>query len=249
MLGNLHEGIRMKGLLIFSIFFYFLISPLWAKNLTIGTIGHAPPFEYQDQIKGLAGFDIDIMNTLCQRMNTHCTFKIYEFSQLFTALKKGEVDLAIASIVITPKRQEQFLFSLPYKIARLQFITLKKNNFQETSQLINKRIGVYKNAPDRRYIEEKFNNQVTFQDYDHVENLFSALKKNEVDAILVESPRAEYWLANVPGFKMLGKSFPVGEGYGIAANLREEQLIQEINTQLKKMEKEDTYLKIYKLYF
>lgn len=239
----------MKRLYLVSVFFYFLISPLWAKDLIIGTISHAPPFEFQDEKKGLSGFDIDIMNELCKRMDVHCTFKLYDFHRLLNILQQGKVDLAIASIVITPERSQQFLFSLPYKINSLQLVTLATAKYQNYAQLKNKRIGVYKGPIAQLFIAQKLDGQAEVQQYDDVEDLYSALENKEVDAIAVELERAVYWLANTQGFKMIGKPVHIGEGYGIAAPLGQTQLIEQINQQIKNMEQDGTYLKIYKLYF
>ena len=239
----------MKNLFIRFFLFYFVLSPLWASNLIIATIANAPPFEFQNDAKGLSGFDIDLMNDLCKRMNTRCKFKIYEFSQVLPALKRGEVDLAIAAIDITPQRKEQFLFSLPYKLANIKIVTLTTSDLQTPNQLVNKHIGFYKNAPDKDYLNALSLQQIHAQYYPHVADLFAALKQKEVDAIVVEPSRAAYWLANNQGFKVLGKSVSVAEGYGIAANLNQNELIEEINHYLKQMERDGTYLQIYNRYF
>lgn len=239
----------MKKIFIRFVLFYFVFSPLWASNLIIGTIANAPPFEFQNDAKGLSGFDIDLMNALCKRMNTRCEFKTYQFSQVLDALKKGEVVLAIAAIDITPKRKTQFLFSLPYKLATIKIVTLTSSDLQKPNQLVNKRVGFYKNAPDKDYLGALSLQQIHAQYYPHVADLFAALKQKKVDAIVVEPSRAAYWLANNRGFKVLGKSVPVAEGYGIAANLNQKKLIDEINYYLKQMERDGTYLQIYNRYF
>lgn len=231
-----------------SFLLYFLLSPLWAQGLLIATIAHAPPFEYLDGHKELTGFDIDLMTALCQRMNRSCQFKIYEFAEVLPALKKGEVDLAIAALVITPERRLDFLFSLPYKLAKLNFVSLAQAKFSKVSQLEDKRIGLYHSSPDSAFIKARFQH-AQLRYYRHVGDLFNALKKQEVDVIVVEPARAEYWLANVGGFKILGQAMAEGEGYGIAANLGQQGLIGQINKMLKQMEQDGSYLAIYRRYF
>lgn len=239
----------MKKIPILYLIFFLLPSSLWAKDVVIGTIANSPPFEYRTEVNQLSGFDIDIMKTLCNRMQLHCSFKIYEFSQLLSVLKEGNIDLAIAAISITPQRQKQFLFSLPYKTIKLEFLTLAKSNIQIISQLKNKRIGVDKNSFVQRYVKQKLNGQVNIKYYNKFSNLFYALEKNEVDAIAVEDYKGMYWLANNPGFKIVGNPFLITDGYSIAANLGQKKLINQINRELKQMERDGTYIKIYELYF
>lgn len=168
----------MKNFSMIFASFYFFISPLWAQDLIIGTIAHAPPFVFRDADKNLSGFDMDIMSELCARLKAQCTFKVYEFSLLLPALKKREVDLAIASIDITPERKKQFLFSFPYKIIQLQFITSETSQFKSFSQLKNARIGFYKNVPDLPAMERKFHNQLQYS-----LKWIGALRKDRSDPI------------------------------------------------------------------
>jgi ABC-type amino acid transport substrate-binding protein len=231
------------------LFCCFLTFNTYAQNLIIGTLSNDPPFEYKEEPHTFSGFDIDIMGKLCKRMGSQCTFKTFNFHQLFGALDKGEIDLAIAAIIITPERQKHFLFSLPYKFNNQQFVTLAHSKLKSPSQLLNKKIGIYKGAPEETAVYNKFNGHVQIKLYENVNELVYALKKKKVDAIVLEYSRAVYWLSNTKDFKLLGRPFRAGEGYGIAAKLGRKQLIQQINLTLKKMEQDGTYLQIYQRYF
>ena len=45
-----------------------------AETLRIASEGAYPPFNYIDPDNTLHGFDIDIANALCERMQVTCTF-------------------------------------------------------------------------------------------------------------------------------------------------------------------------------
>jgi arginine transport system substrate-binding protein len=231
------------------IVFFFMAFSLQAKNLVIGTIANAPPFEYQVTTNELVGFDIDLMHALCKRTHHHCSFKLYDFHGLFSAIKHGEIDLAIAGIIISQERRKQFLFSLPYKINTFQYLTLANSTVTNIKQLQGKRIGVYKNSPEDEVVYKHFSGHLNITFYEHVDDMLEALEHKDVDAIVMEYSRAIYWISNSKKLKMLGRPFRSGEGYGIAAKLDKTELIDEINKSLTEMENDGTYLQLYQTYF
>ena len=234
---------------IVPLFFCLLSFNICAKNLTIGTLSNDPPFEYQNGPANLSGFDIDIMNRLCKLTKNTCTFKIYNFHKLFGAIENGEIDLAIAAIIITPERKKHLLFSLPYKFNYQQFVILADSPLNNPSQLRGKTVGVYATSPEVKTIHDLFEGQIHLKMYEHVDELVYALKKKRVAAIVLEYPRAMYWLSNTKDFKLLGRQFRAGQGYGIIAKLGQTLLIEQINRALEQMEQDDSYLNIYRQYF
>lgn len=239
----------MNGIRILFLFSSFFAANVFGQQLVVGTINSDPPFEFQDESNNLSGFDIDIMHELCKRTGNECAFKTFKFHQLFEALEQGEIDLAIAAIVITPERRKQLLFSLPYKGNHQQFFTLSSSDLKDPAQLRDKTIGIYKGAPEEEFVSTLFNKHINIKLYESVNDLLDALKSKQVDAIVLEYHRARYWLSSTSGFKLLGHEFRAGEGYGIAARLGSEHLIQQINSELERMESDGTYLHIYDLYF
>ena len=240
---------QKSKLMLYAALPLFFTHSIHAQQLAIGTISDDPPFEYLAGKNKIAGFDIDIMTTICQRIGSQCTFKMYDFHKLFEILNKGEVDLTIAAIIITPQRRQKVLFSLPYKSNNQQLIVLGNSAFHSPTELMGKKVGVYKTSPDEAAIYRKFSGKVQLKTYEHVNDMIYALKHKQVEAIVLEYPRAIYWVSAMKSFRLLGERFPVGEGYGIAAKLGRDDLIKKINQALESMEDDGTYLQIYQRYF
>lgn len=98
----------MKSICHFFLVLLFVVSCNgYAKTLIIGTEDYAPPFEVQTAEGEYYGCDIDVMNAVCDEMNITCIFKAYNFHQLHQALQAGEIDLALAGIIITTERRNQ----------------------------------------------------------------------------------------------------------------------------------------------
>ena len=81
------------------------------KTLRIGTDPTYAPFEMKNAQGQLVGFDIDLANEICKRMETKCTFVESDFDALIPSLKAKKIDAIISSLSITDKRQQEIAFS------------------------------------------------------------------------------------------------------------------------------------------
>lgn len=233
--------------------FYFLMMvsfSIFAQTLEIGTLTTNPPFSMQSSQNGaqqnFTGFEIDIMNEICNRIQYDCQYKAVDFHEIESMLNTNNIDAAIAAIIITPDRKQRFALSLPYKQSFIQFVTLKNNAITSVDELHDKTIGIYLDSPVRNYITNTFKGQTKTKEYTHSESLFDALVSKQVAAIVTNYESAAYWSENLePSFRFLGNKIAFGEGYGIMAKLANQALIDKINQALLSMENDGTYLKIY----
>jgi polar amino acid transport system substrate-binding protein len=72
------------------------------------------PWALMDKNGELTGFEIEVANKLAREMGVETEFKIYSWTDLIPALNRGEIDVIIAGLGITPKRALQLNFTLPY---------------------------------------------------------------------------------------------------------------------------------------
>ncbi|NPA95283.1 MAG: transporter substrate-binding domain-containing protein [Thermodesulfobacteria bacterium] len=84
--------------------------------LRVGTTGHYPPFTVKDSKGQFMGFDIDLANILAQQLGAKLELKQMTLNELFSALQNGSIDLALAGITITPKRNLKVAFLGPYYV-------------------------------------------------------------------------------------------------------------------------------------
>ncbi len=85
-------------------------------TLVLGTTGHYPPFSVRDTNGKFMGFDIDIARIMAKQLGVKLEIRQMSIGDLFTALDKGEIDLALAGITITPKRNMKVIFLGPYYV-------------------------------------------------------------------------------------------------------------------------------------
>ncbi|WP_019215763.1 type 2 periplasmic-binding domain-containing protein [Legionella tunisiensis] len=80
-------------------------------------------------------------------------------------------------------------------------------------------------------------------------SLIAALNQSDTDAIFLDSLSMKYWRQTSDGILInVGKPMRVGEGFAIMALPQNADLIESINQQLLKIEKDGSYIRLYNNY-
>ena len=229
-----------------------MVLPLsYAQTLIIGTTSQNPPFNsLADQKDHFYGFDIDMMAEICKRIHLQCKFKPIVFNDLFTELDAGNINLAIAAIIITPSRQEHFLFSLPYLESNAQFMSQLQSTINGPNDIISKKVGTRRGTPFEELALKIYNDKINIVEVSDIPDLMDGLNDKTMDVVLMDAEAAKHWFLNNSNlYKLIGNPIPVGNGYGIMANKTDAKLVSQINQALLHIESDGTYLKIYTRYF
>jgi ABC-type amino acid transport substrate-binding protein len=239
---------RQTKILILAFYFFFFTSAY--SDIKVGTLIYDPPFIISSE----SGFDIDLLRLLCKRLQEQCQLMPMEGSELYQALQAGKVDLAISGISISDVRKVDHIFSLPYLLSKWQFLTLKESTLKSISDLRGKTVGVvYDELSDGilyDYLRNNYQGQFKIDRYDNVEDLFEALISKTISAAFFYRSDLTFWNQNSGNlFKPLGPVVTIGEGIAIMTLPQKRELIAHINNVLRGMEKDNSYLKLYKMYF
>lgn len=223
-----------------------------ADNLVIGTEATYAPFEFTNDKNEIVGFDIDMINKICDEMKVSCKIVNQSFDGLIPSLKTRRIDAAIAGIDVTAERQKQVDFTkIYYDDSSIQFITLK-DSLTSLDQLKGKRVGIQKGTTYLKYLDEKFPD-VKPVSYDSYQFAFLDLKAKRIDAIVSSSFVAGDWLGKdaeiVPlGDKITDHEF-FGEGLGIALRKGNDELREKFNQVIDKLKANGELDAIYKKWF
>ncbi len=99
-----------------------MTNSVWAADLEgrifrIATDATYPPMEIIDEATGeIVGFDIDVMNAICEEINCVAEFINTAWDGIFAALQQGEFDLVMSGVSITDERDKTMDFSDPYLV-------------------------------------------------------------------------------------------------------------------------------------
>ena len=223
-----------------------------AENLIIGTEATYAPFEFTNDKNEIVGFDIDMINKICDEMKVSCKIVNQSFDGLIPSLKTRRIDAAIAGIDVTAERKKQVDFTkIYYDDSSIQFITLK-DSLTSLDQLKGKRVGIQKGTTYLKYLNEKFPD-VKPVSYDSYQFAFLDLKAKRIDAIVSSSFVAGDWLGKeaeiVPlGDKITDHEF-FGEGLGIALRKGNDELRENFNQAIDKLKANGELDAIYKKWF
>jgi polar amino acid transport system substrate-binding protein len=96
-------------------------------ELILGTAANMAPMTYTRDDGKVVGLDIDLARLMAASMEVKLTIKTMQFADLLPALKRGEVDVVISNMTITPKRNMHTAFVGPYMTSGKCIITREES--------------------------------------------------------------------------------------------------------------------------
>ncbi|MGJ3263875.1 MAG: transporter substrate-binding domain-containing protein [Salinarimonas sp.] len=84
------------------------------RTIRIATEGAYAPWNFSNADGSLAGFEIDLANDLCARMEVTCEIVVQDWAGIIPALQAGKYDAIMAGMNITDQRLEVIDFSRSY---------------------------------------------------------------------------------------------------------------------------------------
>ncbi len=231
-------------------------APAAGPTLKVGVEGAYPPFSMVGPDGKVQGFDIDVMNELCRRLQASCTQVQVEFDALIVALRAKKIDLIVASMSVTPERQKVVDFTRPYYNSSNRVVVRIGSGVDGTpAGLKGKRLGVQRNTIHDRYASTKLPG-VEVVRYARQDDVYLDLVAGRVDATLCDSVAGSLGFLKKPagkGFAVLGMppddpSY-FGSGSGIATRKADTALVLKFNAAIKAVRAGGQYKKIQDKYF
>ncbi|MEM5423746.1 MULTISPECIES: ABC transporter substrate-binding protein [Paraburkholderia] len=233
-----------------------------AKDWTtvrFGVDASYPPFESKSTDGKLVGFDIDVGNEICKRINAKCVWVESEFDGMIPALKAKKFDAVLSSMSMTPQREAQIAFSSKVFHTPSRLVAKKGSSLQPTADsLKGKTVGVEQGTTQEAYAKANWApNGVKIVPYQDQDQVYADLLSGRLDAALQDAVQADLSFLKTP--RGAGFAFTNGElsdpsgilGNGAAIGLRKDDadLKAKIDKALADMLKDGTYKKIESRYF
>jgi arginine transport system substrate-binding protein len=209
------------------------------------------PFEYMDENNQIQGFDVDLANALCEEMKATCTFHNQAFDSLIPALKFKRYDAAISAMDITEARLQQVNFSDAYYDNSAAFISIE-GKIADQAALEGKRIGVQNGSTHQSYLLEQLPG-VTAVPYSSYQDAFIDMKNGRIDSVFGDTAVVAEWFKKEDNLTYVGEQVTnqeyFGNGFGIAVNKSNSELVAQLNTALAAVKANGEYDKIFNKYF
>lgn len=226
-------------------------APLAAKDtLQAVTDPSFVPFEMQDPDTGdMIGFDMDILREVAKRAGFDYELRTMDFNGIIPALQTGNVDVAIAGITITEKREEIVDFTDPYYDSGLRILVPADSDVADLESLKGKRIGTKIGSTSYDFLQANLGDDADIVPYPGSADMYLALNTGSVDAVFYDAPNVGYF-AKTKGQGRVKTVGPLYEGqqYGLA--FREgSPWVGPANKALASMKEDGAYERIYRKWF
>ena len=190
--------------------------------LTVATDSPAfPPYFVDDDPTNGEGFESAVAYAIADELGydeSDVEWVVEPFNSSYAPGPK-DFDFDVNQISITPKRAEQVDFSSPYYEAEQAVVALKDSDVAGATSLADlagASIGVQIGTTSLDAVNESIQPSEQPQVFDTSNDVVTALKQGQVDAIVVDVPTAFYLTAvQVPAAEVVGQfSAPGGDTWG-----------------------------------
>jgi polar amino acid transport system substrate-binding protein len=171
-----------------------------AAELKVGAnIGNVP-WEFQDSSGKLVGFEIDLANEIARRLGTTANIVNIPFTGLFGAVQSGQIDAAVSSITITPKRLASVSFAQPYYDSDQSLTVKSDSGLKSLKDLAGKTVGVDTSSTGDIYATQ---HQAEFkiagiQRYEGLNPAMLDLAAGRIDGYISDIPALQYYVKDAP---------------------------------------------------
>ncbi|TAM05825.1 MAG: ABC transporter substrate-binding protein [Paraburkholderia sp.] len=223
------------------------------STIRFGTDASYAPFESKAPDGKLVGFDIDLGNEICKRLDAKCEWVEQDFDGMIPGLKAKKFDGALSALTVTPQREQQIAFSAKLYNTPTRLVAKKGSPLLPTVQsLRGKSVGVEQGSIQETYARQNWAtkgvNVITYQNQDQV---YLDLNSGRLDAALQDEVQAALGFLKTPrgvGFAFAGQELPTGAA-AIGLRKDDDDLKSKIDKAIADMIKDGTYKKIESKYF
>ncbi|MFF4209566.1 ABC transporter substrate-binding protein [Streptomyces sp. NPDC001796] len=221
-----------------------------AGTLKVGTSNDTKPYTYEDDGK-LTGFDVDLISAAAQKLKLKPEFVSLDFAGLLPAVNNRQFDVAAAAVGITTDRVRMVDFSDGYLAGYFGLLTAAKSGItSKVSSVEGKKIAVLQGSitdvnsatliPGAQIVRFPDNNTAAL-----------ALKNGRVDGFFNDYGPNRAIAGKYPALHLSqpltvpATDFPAGW----AVRKGNTALRSKLDTALKEVVADGTWLKLYKKYF
>ncbi|MFL1417602.1 transporter substrate-binding domain-containing protein [Pseudomonas fildesensis] len=224
-----------------------------AETLRIASEGAYPPFNYVDSNNALHGFDIDIANALCERMNVKCTFVTQDWEGMIPALLAKKYDAIVASMNVTEERKKKIAFTNRYYRTPLSIAVAKDSDISDAqTNFKGLTVGAQSYSTQAIYAEEHYGAAgANVKLYPSQDEAASDLASGRLDGVIADKYPLLAWgdSAGKDCCKILGDIDGTNTDAAIAVRQGDVTLRERLNKALDEIVADGTYKKISSRYF
>ena len=221
-------------------------------SFTMGIDPEYPPFSYLGKDGEYTGFDVEVCKAVCEKLGWE--FKVFavNWDQKLVQLDSNECDCVWSGMTILDSMKEAgYIISRPYFDNEQVLLVKADSSFNSSKDLAGKAVAVQLGTSgesllngDLKDLADTFSEVVTSNSFP---SCFTELAGGAVDAVFVDAPVAEDYIAKNDGFRIIDEDLGA-EQYGIAFRSGDEELCAQVEGALDAIIADGTYAKIAEKY-
>ncbi|OHV08493.1 nickel transporter [Kushneria phosphatilytica] len=224
------------------------------KPLKVASDVPYEPFEMQRPDGTFTGFEVDLVNAICEQMQRRCEWVKQGWDGIIPGLQARKYDFIASAMSVTPDRRKQVLFADPYYAVPSLWVAPDDSDIDDVSgDLAGKKIGVQRATVQDNYVTQHYP-KAEIRRYATADDLATDMSAGRLDLTFITGPLAQDVLINRGNFRQLGE--PVskpksifGDGIAAAFRPRDRALVEQFNQALHKVEQNGTYDRLMHQYF
>lgn len=208
------------------------------------------PFEYEDDSGKVVGIDIDLVDAIAKELGLKLAVKDTDFDGIFAALAAGQCDLIASSVSITDERKANNEFTQGYFDIRQSLLVRKADaeKYKTLDALAGKTIGVQSETTGEAYAKEHKPAGATIKSFTGADEMFTALRAGQVDALLQDYPINAYNAKQTGETVVSATLDSEPEQYGFAIKKGNTELRDAVDRALTELRDNGTYDEVLKKY-
>lgn len=175
---------------------------LEGRTIQVGSDTTYPPFETINEQGEAVGFDVDVVNAICERINCVAEFVTTAWDGIFPALANGEFDMVASGVSITEERDQIVDFSNPYLVVsqaittRVEDEDLTEDDFTAADSDLT--LGAQLGTTNAQLGADLVGEQ-RLRTYDDFNSAVLALLNGDVDGVIIDGVTADAFVQQYAG--------------------------------------------------
>jgi polar amino acid transport system substrate-binding protein len=223
---------------------------LGGRTLIVGSDTTYPPFETVNDQGEIVGFDVDLVNAVCEVVNCVAEFQTTAWDGIFAAMANGEFDLIASGITITEERAQVVEFTDPYHevnqaiAVRTEDENLTLADFTDGDLMLGAQTGT-----TNAILAEELVGRDRLRIYDDFNAAMLALINGDVDGVMIDDTSADAFVQQYAGQVAAAiRNVESGEKLGMAVQPGDE-LVDALNYGLQQIRENGTLAALVEKWF
>lgn len=208
-----------------------------SQTLIVGTSADYEPFEYIDENGEYAGFDIELMEEIGNRLGMEIEWQDIAFDGLIGSLQNDKIDAIIAAMSATPEREEQVDFTDPYFIGADAIIVAEGSgiSISTNEDMAGLDVGVQTGTIQESWVDENIDAELSR--YERAEQAIMDLQSGRIDVVAMDYYAAQSFIQQ-GGLELALKTEFAGEHMAIAVKEGNTELLEELDQAIDELQAE-----------